>query len=58
MNDLGLVSFQASFTDGTSGVFVSTALAVPEPSTWLLATLGICTLAAMRRKGAGFRRTS
>ncbi|QDT73485.1 hypothetical protein I41_26740 [Lacipirellula limnantheis] len=31
-NDLGQVAFFARFTDGTSGVFVSNAVAVPEPS--------------------------
>lgn len=41
LNDSGLVSIAATFTDGTSGVFVSNALAVPEPSTLLLAALGI-----------------
>ncbi len=30
-NNLGQLAFQASFTDGTSGVFVSNRVAVPEP---------------------------
>jgi hypothetical protein len=31
-NDLGQVAFQANFADGTSGVFISSVVAVPEPS--------------------------
>jgi hypothetical protein len=31
-NDLGQLAFYASFTDGSSGVFVSNAVAVPEPT--------------------------
>jgi hypothetical protein len=32
LNDLGQVAFQASFSDGTSGLFVSSLVAVPEPA--------------------------
>jgi hypothetical protein len=39
-NNLGQIAFQASFTDGTSGIFVSNRVAVPEPSTIFLIALG------------------
>jgi hypothetical protein len=38
INDLGQVAFRASFTDGSSGVFVAT-IAVPEPSAALIASI-------------------
>ena len=37
-NDAGLVTFHATFVDGSSGIFVSSALAVPEPRPWSLLT--------------------
>jgi len=37
-NDVGLVTFHATFVDGSSGIFVSSALAVPEPRPWPLLT--------------------
>jgi hypothetical protein len=40
-NDLGQISFVAFFTDGTSGVFVSRAVAVPEPSTLVAACVAL-----------------
>ncbi|QEG37918.1 DUF7453 family protein [Bythopirellula goksoeyrii] len=36
-NDLGQLAFTARFTDGTEGAFVSTLVAIPEPSTMLIA---------------------
>jgi hypothetical protein len=36
LNNLGQIAFLANFTDGTSGVFVSNRVAVPEPSAVLL----------------------
>lgn len=35
-NDAGQLAFHATFVDGSSGVFVSNLLAVPEPRTWSL----------------------
>ena len=35
-NDVGLLAFHATFVDGSSGIFVSSALAVPEPRPWSL----------------------
>ncbi len=35
-NNLGQLAFRASFTDGTSGVFISNLVAIPEPSTCVL----------------------
>jgi len=39
-NDQGQLAFWASFTDGSSGVFISNAVAVPEPATFALAAIG------------------
>jgi hypothetical protein len=44
LNDLGQVTFTAKFADGSSGTFVSNALAVPEPASYLLAVLGLVAL--------------
>jgi hypothetical protein len=38
-NDRGEVLFYAVFTDGTSGIFVSSVAAVPEPSTFVVALM-------------------
>ncbi len=46
-NDLGQLAFRATFTDGTSGIFVSNLVAVPEPSS--LALLALAGLAMLRR---------
>ena len=46
-NDLGQLAFSARFTDGTSGVFVSDLVAVPEPSA---AALLLVAAAATRRR--------
>jgi len=35
-NDAGLIAFHATFVDGSSGIFVSSALTVPEPQPWSL----------------------
>jgi len=45
-SDNGQVAFWASFTDGSSGVFVSDALTVPEPGTLALGLLA-CALAGL-----------
>jgi hypothetical protein len=51
-NDFGQVAFSATFTDGTSGVFVSNLATLPEP---IALALGIVTVmlgaATMRRAG-------
>ncbi|HEY4313291.1 MAG TPA: choice-of-anchor tandem repeat NxxGxxAF-containing protein [Pirellulales bacterium] len=52
LNDMGLVTFTATFTDGSMGTFVSSALAVPEPSTVCLGALGALVLLAARRRNA------
>ena len=41
LNDRGQIAFHARFTDGSGGVFVSNAVAVPEPATTILI---ICAL--------------
>lgn len=48
-NDLGQVVFEASFDDGSSGVFVSNVVAVPEPTTAALLALGGAALLGRRR---------
>jgi hypothetical protein len=40
-NNLGQVAFYASFTDGSSGIFVSDIAAIPEPSSLLLFVTGV-----------------
>jgi hypothetical protein len=52
-NNLGQLAFQANFTDGSSGVFVSNRVAVPEPSTLLLAALAAAGLLWWRRARSG-----
>lgn len=48
-NERGQLAFIASFTNGTSGVFVSSAVAVPEPTDWVAAATAIGVLGARRR---------
>ena len=36
-NNLGQLAFQATFTDGSRGVFISNAVAIPEPTSMVLA---------------------
>ncbi|MEZ6072461.1 MAG: PEP-CTERM sorting domain-containing protein [Pirellulales bacterium] len=43
-NDRGQVAFGATFTDGTSGIFVSNAVAVPEPASLMLFAVGATLL--------------
>ncbi len=49
-NDLGQLAFLASFTDGTSGIFVSDLVAIPEPTSLVLSALGLFGLHATRRR--------
>ena len=49
-NDRGQLAFWARFTDGSEGFFVSDIVAVPEPSSLLLAVLLICRLMTVRNK--------
>lgn len=48
-NKLGQLVFAASFTDGSSGVFVSNAVAVPEPSSLLIFALAAAAIFFSRR---------
>jgi len=41
-NDRGQIVFSATFTDGSSGIFISNVAAVPEPSTIALMVICIC----------------
>jgi hypothetical protein len=52
-SDNGQVTFWAEFSDGSTGIFVSEALTVPEPGTWTLACLGLATLV-----GGAWRRST
>jgi hypothetical protein len=52
-NNLGQVAFSAIFTDGTSGIFVSNRVAVPEPSTFLLAAAAVAGLLLPKRVREG-----
>ncbi len=51
-NNLGQLAFSASFTDGSSGVFVSNRVAVPEPSALALAAAGFALCIVRRRRRA------
>ncbi len=39
-NDLGQLAFHAQFTDGTSGIFVSDLVAIPEPTSFVMVAIG------------------
>ena len=49
LNDLGQVVFRATFTDGSSGIFVSDSLTVPEAGSGTLLLLLAACLAPNRR---------
>ena len=49
LNDLGQIAFAIRFTDGSGGVFISDAVAVPEPSLAAMVTAGISILAIRAR---------
>lgn len=48
-NDLGQLMFQATFTDGSEGLFLSSAVAIPEPCSGLLVILA-CALGLWRTR--------
>ncbi len=48
-NDLGQLVFRAEFTDGSSGIFVSNIVAIPEPSSVLLLSLAVPLFLRRRR---------
>jgi hypothetical protein len=51
--DNGQLAFRASFADGSSGIFVSSVLATPEPSSLALALLAATALiVSLARRGA------
>jgi hypothetical protein len=52
IDDLGYISFGAAFFDGTSGVFVSSVVAVPEPHAGVLLLFGalLSTILVARRR--------
>ena len=50
LNDLGQVAFYASFSDGTTGIFVSDAAAIPEPSSLVLMAVLVAAVAIVRRR--------
>ena len=52
INDTGLLVYQLTFTDGSSGIFTSLISTVPEPSTLFLLAIGAVKLLNYRgRKG-------
>ncbi|WP_428307662.1 DUF7453 family protein [Lacipirellula sp.] len=54
LNDRGQIAFHARFTDGSEGIFVSNAVAIPEPAAAVLLALAVAPMLA--RRGAFFRR--
>jgi hypothetical protein len=50
LNNRGEVAFVAAFQDGSSGVFVSSILAVPEPSTLTIALIALFSTVKSRRR--------
>ncbi len=49
-NDSGEIVYKLTFTDGSSGIFVSEIAGVPEPSTLVLTGLGVVGLIMGRKK--------
>lgn len=49
-NDLGQIAFAAGFTDGSSGVFVSNLVAIPEPNALVLAVGSFAVLTRRVRR--------
>lgn len=49
-NDLGQIAFAASFREGGSGVFVSSVVAVPEPTSLLAAGMALFVMASCTRR--------
>jgi len=49
-NNLGQFAFWARFTDGSSGIFVSNRVAVPEPSSMFAILMGALCLNFHRRR--------
>ena len=49
LNDLGQLTFHATFTDGSSGIFVSDALTAPEPCSGVVLLLAAICLGLQRR---------
>ena len=47
-NDRGQLAFFASFTDGSSGIFVADTRVVPEPASAALAVMAVCMLLLWR----------
>jgi hypothetical protein len=50
-NDRGEIIFVATFTDGTSGVFLSSLVAIPEPATPMLILSSLAVLSTFRSGG-------
>ena len=48
-NALGQLAFQATFTDGSTGIFVTDRVAIPEPSSVMLLLLAVATSWLRRR---------
>jgi hypothetical protein len=49
-NERGQLAFGATFTDGTSGIFVSNAVAIPEPAALGLLLVGVMFLIGRRSR--------
>jgi hypothetical protein len=49
LNNLGQLIFEASFTDGTRGLFVSNHVAIPEPGSLLILACALTSMVVLRR---------
>lgn len=50
-NDRGELTFLASFADGSQGILVSNAVAVPEPAAIVLLSITLLAASTLRRRG-------
>jgi hypothetical protein len=57
LSDAGQIAFYARFTDGSEGVFVSSAVAIPEPATAIALAFGLAATLVCRRPVSRSKRT-
>jgi hypothetical protein len=50
LGSTGYIAFSVGFTDGSSAILVSSAVAVPEPATLTICALAMCTCVSTQRR--------